>query len=86
MILQNYWIGCAGVYAPDTSPFAPRIRTSIGRGALFCFMASGNSKEMGVSEVEAFLTHLAVERNVAASTQGQAKAALLFLYREVLNL
>jgi len=35
-------------------------------------------KEMGVSEVEAFLTNLAVKRNVAASTQGQAKAALLF--------
>jgi len=45
-----------------------------------------HSKEMGVSEVEAFLTHLAVERNVAASTQGQAKATLLFLYRKVLNL
>lgn len=43
-------------------------------------------KDMGVAEVEAFLTHLAVERNVSASTQNQAKAALLFLYREVLNM
>jgi len=43
-------------------------------------------KEMGKSEVEAFLTALAVERNVAASTQGQALAALLFLYKEVLNI
>jgi len=42
-------------------------------------------KEMGATEVEAFLTHLAVERNVAASTQNQALAALLFLYREVLS-
>ncbi len=41
--------------------------------------------EMGAAEVEAFLTHLAVERNVAASTQNQALAALLFLYREVLS-
>ncbi|MEI7868021.1 MAG: integron integrase [Candidatus Methylumidiphilus sp.] len=40
--------------------------------------------EMGAAEVEAFLTHLAVEGKVAASTQNQAKAALLFLYREVL--
>lgn len=40
--------------------------------------------EMGAVEVEAFLTHLAVEGRVAASTQNQAKAALLFLYREVL--
>ena len=36
-------------------------------------------------EVTAFLTHLAVERNVAASTQNQAKAAILFLYKEVLQ-
>jgi integron integrase len=41
--------------------------------------------KMGAAEVEAFLTHLAVERNVAASTQNQALAALLFLYREVLS-
>jgi len=39
---------------------------------------------MGAAEVEAFLTHLAVDRTVAASTQNQAKAAILFLYREVL--
>lgn len=43
-------------------------------------------KEMGVPEIETFLTYLAVERNVAASTQGQTKVALLFLYREVLNI
>jgi hypothetical protein len=42
-------------------------------------------KEMGAKEVEAFLTHLAVEGHVAASTQNQALAALLFLYRDVLH-
>lgn len=41
--------------------------------------------EMGATEVEAFLTHLAVAGKVAASTQNQAKSALLFLYREVLE-
>jgi integron integrase len=41
-------------------------------------------KEMGRGEVEAFLTHLAVVGKVAASTQNQAKSALLFLYKEVL--
>jgi integron integrase len=41
--------------------------------------------EMGAHEVEAFLTHLAVKENVAASTQNQALSALLFLYREVLH-
>lgn len=41
--------------------------------------------EMGKAEIEAFLTHLAVEGRVAASTQSQAKAALLFLYQRVLK-
>lgn len=42
-------------------------------------------RDMGESEVEAFLTRLAVEGNVSASTQNQALSALLFLYREVLQ-
>ncbi|NMW24807.1 tyrosine-type recombinase/integrase, partial [Rhodanobacter denitrificans] len=42
-------------------------------------------REMGVPEVEAFLTGLATHGQVAASTQNQALAALLFLYREVLG-
>lgn len=41
-------------------------------------------KEMGVPEIEAFLTHLAIEGNVASATQNQALSALLFLYQEVL--
>lgn len=41
--------------------------------------------EMGSAEIEAFLTHLAVDQNVAASTQNQALSALLFLYRDVLR-
>lgn len=41
--------------------------------------------EMGAPEVEAFLTHLAVTGKVAASTQNQARSALLFLYKEVLD-
>jgi integron integrase len=41
--------------------------------------------QMGEAEVEAFLTHLAVEGHVAASTQNQALSALLFLYRYVLK-
>jgi integron integrase len=40
---------------------------------------------MGKAEVESFLTSLAVERNVAASTQNLALSAILFLYREVLQ-
>ena len=41
---------------------------------------------MGALEVEQFLTHLAVDRHVSASTQNQAFAALLFLYRDVLDM
>jgi len=41
--------------------------------------------EMGKEEIEAFLTYLAVKRHVAASTQSQAKAALLFLYQKILK-
>jgi site-specific recombinase XerD len=43
-------------------------------------------RELGSADVAAFLTWLATERRVAASTQNQALAALLFLYRAVLNL
>lgn len=49
------------------------------------FHGKRHPREMGAKEVEAFLTHLAVQGNVAASTQNQALAALLFLYREVLG-
>jgi integron integrase len=42
-------------------------------------------RDLGAGEVEKFLTWLAVEGNVAASTQGQALAALLFLYKQVLG-
>jgi len=40
---------------------------------------------MGESEIAQFLTYLAVERHVAASTQNQALSALLFLYQQVLD-
>lgn len=41
--------------------------------------------DMGAPEVEQFLTYLAVQGKVSASTQNQAKSALLFLYKEVLK-
>jgi integron integrase len=43
-------------------------------------------RELGSTEVEAFLTHLADVRKVSASTHKQALAALLFLYRQVLGI
>ena len=41
--------------------------------------------EMAESEINAFLTHLAVEKHVSASTQNQALSALLFLYRYLIG-
>ena len=48
------------------------------------FHGKRHPRDMGATEVEAFLTYLANDRNVAASTHQQALAALLFLYKEVL--
>lgn len=48
------------------------------------FHGKRHPSALGGTEVEAFLTHLAVDGKVAAATQNQAKSALLFLYREVL--
>lgn len=50
------------------------------------FHGKRHPSELGGEEVEGFLTHLAVEGRVAPSTQNQALAALLFLYREVLQI
>ena len=43
-------------------------------------------REMGKAEIEAFLSHLAQQRRVSASTQNQAMSAILFLYRRVLQM
>jgi integron integrase len=43
-------------------------------------------REMGVKEINAFVTHLVNHRNIAASTQNQALSAILFLYRNVLEI
>jgi integrase len=50
------------------------------------FHGKRHPAEMGKPEIEAFLTSLAVERGVSASTQTQALSALLFLYKEVLGM
>jgi integrase len=50
------------------------------------FHAKRHPREMGEREITAFLTFLAVKKNVAASTQNQALSALLFLYQKVLEM
>jgi len=49
------------------------------------FHRKRHPKEMGAKEVESFLSHLAVNGKVSASTQNQAKSAVLFLYKEVMQ-
>jgi integron integrase len=70
--LRNYSIRTETVYAEWVKRY---IR----------FHQYRHPQEMGAAEIEAFLTHLAVKRNVSGSTQNQALAALLFLYKEVLK-
>jgi len=55
------------------------------KGFIF-FHHKRHPKDMGKTEIEAYLSHLAVYKHVAASTQNQAFSALLFLYKHVLNL
>ena len=49
------------------------------------FHQKRHSLEMGEREIEAFLSSLAIQRNVSALTQNQAFNALLFLYRHMLH-
>lgn len=49
------------------------------------FHGKKHPSQLGMDEVNQFLTHLATQRDVAASTQNQALSAILFLYKEVLN-
>jgi integron integrase len=70
--LRNYSIRTEAVYAEWVKRY---IR----------FHRYRHPAEMGVAEIEAFLSHLAVGRNVSGSTQNQALAALLFLYKQVLG-
>jgi integrase len=48
------------------------------------FHGKRHPKEMGAAEIEAFLSALATDRNVTASTQNLALSSILFLYKEVL--
>ena len=59
------------------------LRTPTGKRA--GTLANTHPADMGAPEVEAFLSALATELDVSASTQNQAKHAVLFLYKQVLG-
>ena len=67
--------------------YSPRTEQAYARWVRRFVLANGgrHPTELGEAELTAFLTDLAVRRRVSASTQNQALAALLFLYREVLH-
>lgn len=71
--LRNFSIRTEQVYADWVKRFV-------------LFHGKRHPAEMGAPELEAFLTHLAVQRNVSAGTQNQARSAVLFMYRHVLNM
>ena len=50
------------------------------------FYGNKHPREMGATEVQDFLTHLAVDRKISASSQNQALSAILFLYKKVLDI
>lgn len=50
------------------------------------FHKKRHPKDMGIPEIESYLTYLAVERKISASTQNQALAGIIFLYTQVLKI
>src|SRR6266545_1039819 len=78
-------IAFARRFASSIAVAARRRRTSPGSGGTSSSMASATPLEMGAPELTRFLTSLAVDGKVAASTQNQALSALLVLYRQVLD-
>jgi site-specific recombinase XerD len=99
--ITNAAAGAIGLQAvPQQSRLIPRLREAMRarryslktekaymhwvRRYIF-FHKLRHPKDMGPVEVTAFLNHLANERRVSASTQNQALAALLFVYRHLLQ-
>lgn len=62
-------------------------RATVAGQTVHCGSAAGwrHPRECGTAEIKAFLSHLALDRRVGASTQNQALNALVFLYRQVLG-
>lgn len=75
-------------HAIRTRRYSPRTERAYVRWvrALIVYHDKMHPKDMEKRHIEAFLTHLAVDRKVSASTQGQALCGILFLFRHVLEL
>lgn len=92
--------GASGVVEPGAPRLLDRVRAAIRvrhyslrteeaylawTRRFILFHGKRHPLELGPDEINQFLTHLAVEGHVAASTQNQARCALLFLYQQVLD-
>jgi integron integrase len=72
----------SGPISPGNNPLTPSLSPSEGERE----KNWRHPRELGAAEVQAYLSHLASEKNVATATQNQALNAIVFLYREVLHL
>ena len=87
-------------YSPSESPFLERVRRTLRlkhmsrrteKSYLYYildyiyFHNKQHPQDMGVEEIRTYLSYLATDRKIAASTQNIALSALLFLYRQVLR-
>ena len=79
-------INCAWRCASAIIRGEPKIVTSNGARRFILFHHKRHPRTMGAAEIEQFLTRLAVDGHVSASTQNQALNALLFLYGQVLEI
>jgi site-specific recombinase XerD len=78
-------IKSATSFDANITAFVPSKLTSIGSKRFIIYHNKRHPAEMAQEEIAQFLTHLARDLNVAASTQNQALSALLFLDKEVLK-
>ena len=78
------WIRCAKGFDTCITAGAPSRHTCIGARPSSAFTGR-HPRDLGAAEVEAFLTWLADERQLATSTHKQALSALIFLYSKVLQ-
>lgn len=80
-------IKCGKLFACAISPCVPKKRTCSGCASFIfsCFLQGKSPVEIDSSDVKRFISYLAVDRRVAASTQNQAFCSLLFLFRHVLE-
>lgn len=74
----------AAIKVRHMSPATEEAYTRWIRSFIF-FHGKRHPRDMGAAEIEAYLSDLAVRKRVSPSTQNQAKAALLFLYRVVME-